>query len=296
MVKKIVFIFIISVGIFLRLYQLNSLPAGLFLDEVNMAVDAKALAQNSVDQYGKHLPFYFEDVTDFKLPVYVYSTAFFFKIFGPQIITVHITSAIAGILSIFFIGYLTFLLFPNKKNLPFFASCVLALSPFAIHFSRIGYETNLALLFLIIYLIALMHVLHNTRQKLWLFLGSIAIILGCWTYPAPKFIIPLFTLCIFSLAWIGNFTDVSKKTILSSLFFLFIVAIAFIPTLLFPFADLRQLRLVSTSTHTNSIVSLFSKLSTVFASYIRLWIFDFLFNRGDVVAFRHGTKENGIFL
>lgn len=286
--RKIIFIVIIFAGILLRLWHLNTLPGGLFLDEVNMAVDAKTLAQNGTDQYGRYFPFYFEDATDFKLPAYVYSTAVAYKVFGSQIITVHITSAIAGILSIFLMGYLAFLLFPEKKYIGYFASTALALSPFAIHMSRIGYETNLALFFLLIYLIALTKIVKTKPTVLWILVGIVAIIFADWTYPAPRFIIPLFTLSLFFFLWLFKSIHVTKKQYIPVAIFLGAVAITFIPTILFPFADTRQLKLIQWHG--------FSQLITIGISSIRLWNLEFLFDKGDFFAFRHGTKEAGIFL
>lgn len=294
--KKLLFAFIILVGIFFRLWQLNTIPGGLFLDEINMAVDAKSLAQNGVDQYGRHFPFYFEDATDYKLPGYIYMTTFFYFFFGSQILTVHSTSALAGIVSMFLIGYLARQLFPEKKYIHYFAATTLALSPFAIHFSRVGYETNVALCFLLIYCIALLHVLCNMKPKLWIAIGSIAILIADWTYPSPRFIIPIFTFLILLLCFLFRFAEIKRKNIYLSSIFLGIVALTFIPTIIFPFADARQLNLIALEKGQSILMALFLKARAVFDSYIRLWNLEFLFDKGDLFAYRHGTKELGIFL
>lgn len=296
MYKKIVFVLIIALGIFLRLWQINSLPGGLFVDEINIAVDAKSLAQNGVDQYGRHFPFYFEDDADFKLPGYLYATAAAYKFFGGQIMTVHIPSAIAGILNIFALGFLAKVLFPKKKYLAFFAMGILALSPFAIHFSRIGYETNFALFFLLIYLIALLQVLEEKKTVLWLSVGSIACITANWTYPAPRFIIPLFTLLLLGIFTFLNFPGLSKKAVKRAMIFFIPIGITFIPTIIFPFADLRLLSFIHQQPTKNILTSLATKGLAVIASWVRLYNIEFLFDKGDLFGYRHGTKELGIFL
>lgn len=295
--KKIVFALVLTLGIFLRLWQLNSLPGGLFLDEINMALDAKTLAQNGVDQYGHHFPFYFEDATDFKLPGYIYMATLSYKVFGNTILTMHLPSAMAGILSIFLIGYLAFLLFPEKKYIGYFASTVLALSPFAIHFSRISYETNIALTMLLLYFISLLQVIRNARPKLWLAIGSIAILIGDWTYPSPRFIIPVFTVLFLPLCYFLLFPKTKRKQVIRSLLFIGVAAITFIPTIIFPYADARQLNLLVVDTKGQTLLqSLFLKSVSVIASYIRLWNLEFLFDKGDLFAYRHGTKQNGVFM
>src|ERR1035437_7646297 len=136
MFKKIILIALICMGIFLRVYQFSSLPNGLFMDEVNMAVVTKTLVENGTDQYGNRFPFTFEDVTDFKLPVYVYLSAIMYKIFGPHVFTIRLVALLASLATIFSLGYLTKLLFEKKKFLPLLTMSVISISPFAIQIGR----------------------------------------------------------------------------------------------------------------------------------------------------------------
>jgi 4-amino-4-deoxy-L-arabinose transferase-like glycosyltransferase len=301
MVKKIILILLIVLGIFLRVYQFNSLPGGLFMDEINIAVDAKTLAENGTDQYGNHLPFTFEDVTDFKLPVYIYLSAIMYKIFGPHVFTVRIVALLASISTIFSLGYLTKVLFKKRPYLPLITMAIIAISPFAIHFARIAYETTLATFFISIFLISLVKVFREERKLLWFILGSVSAILSTYTYPGPRFIIPVFTFILFLVSFFVSFEGKPKKQTCMALFgFLIVAGLSFIPNFIFAStANDRSLRLsylLEDTSGTGPLSIITSKISSVVSSWIYLFNLEFLFDKGDIFAYRSGTKEIGIFL
>jgi 4-amino-4-deoxy-L-arabinose transferase-like glycosyltransferase len=298
MVKKIILIALICLGIFLRVYQFNSLPAGLFMDEVTMAVDTKTLVQNGTDQYGNRFPFTFEDVTDFKLPVYVYLSAIMYKIFGPHVFTIRLVALLASVGSIFSLGYLTKLLFEKKKYLPLIAMGVISLSPFAIHFARIAYETTLATFLLSLFLISLIKVFRGEKKLFWFIIGSLMAVLSTYTYPGPRFTVPVFTFLLFLISLFIGFEKQEKKQIIISLIgFLTVIILSFIPTLILsPVATSRSLNYLGMGVAGHGIAGVISKISFVVSSWIRTWDLEFLFDKGDLFAYRASTKEIGIFL
>jgi len=298
MLKKIILIALICIGIILRVYQFNSLPSGLFMDEVNMAVDTKTLAQNGTDQYGNRFPFTFEDVTDFKLPVYIYLSAIMYKIFGPHAFTIRLVALLASIGTIFSLGYLTKILFAKKKFLPYLTMSIIAISPFAVHFARIAYETTLATFFLTIFLISLIKVFRGQKKLFWFILGSTMAILSTYTYPGPRFTVPVFTFLLFVISLFCGFEKQPKKQIIISLIgFLIVIVLGFIPTLIFSsVATSRSLKYLLESTGGNGLSGITTKISSIVSSWLRLWNFEFLFDKGDIFGYRSGTKEIGIFL
>lgn len=297
MVKKIVLIFLICIGIFLRLYLVTSLPAGLFMDEVSIAVNAKTIAQSGTDEYGRHLPFGFESVSDYKMPGYIYATAGWFKLLGPQLITVRITALLSGIITIGLIGYLLMLLFPEKKDIGLVGAAVTALCLYEIHFSRIAYESMFATMSMLIYFISFFKLLTHPKKYWWYGIGAFFFILSCWTYPAPKFIMPLLTAGL-----LGTFLLITpekhtkKQVIVLSLFFLGIAFIAYIPSLLHPIFDKRPISYITEGTDGSLVQILMKKGPSILSSWLRIFNFEFLFDKGDTFAYRHGTKETGIFM
>lgn len=298
MVKKIIFILLIAVGIFLRVYAIEQIPGGLFGDEVALAVNTKTIAQNGTDEYGNKLPFGFESFSDYKMPGYIYASVIPFDIFGPRILSIRFAAVASSIISIFLIGYLAFLLFPKTKNIYWYAMILLALSPYHIHFSRVAYETMLATTLLLGFFIAFIQSIKGKRKE-WFLAGVLLLFGACWTYPAPQFIIPVFLVTTVVSVAVFKPKDVSvKQTILVGLGFLLFAGASFIPELLNPATTKRTLGYVLTPGNKNQqIISVFSqKILFVFSSWVRSFNLEFLFDKGDVFAYRSGTKLAGAFL
>lgn len=298
MVKKIIFIFLIAIGIFFRVYAVESIPGGLFGDEVSLAVNTKTIAQNGTDEYGRKFPFGFESFSDYKMPGYIYASVLPFDLFGPRILSIRFVAIASSILSIFLIGYLAFLLFPKVRNISWYAMVLLALSPYHIHFGRIAYETMFATTLLLGFFIAFLQSVKSRNHFLWFGLGLVLLLGACWTYPAPQFIIPVFLLLILLSIVIFRPTDFPiRVTIFSSLGFLFIAGASFIPGLLNPAINKRTLGYVLTAdNHTSLVAVIFAKAMTTLSSWLRSFNLEFLFDKGDIFAYRSGTKLAGIFL
>ena len=296
MAKKILFVLIIAVGIFLRLYQINSLPAGFFIDEVAMAVDAKTLVEQGTDQYGRSYPFAFEDLTDYKLPGYVYAAAVGYGLFGNELASIRLPAITASIASIFLLWYLTRTLFPSKREAPYYAAAALALCYYHIQFGRIAYETMLANAFLIVYLTALVRTIRDRYSNLWFVIGGISLIVCMWTYPAVRFIIPVFTLVLVATSFMLKPNGIKKRNLLASGgFFLTLSALTFIPSFLNRNLDKRPMSYILIDSQGTWYEILVDKTFRTISAWFRMFNFDYLFSLGDTFAFRHGTRETGLY-
>lgn len=294
--KKIFFIILIVLGIFLRFYQINEIPYGLFMDEATIAVDSKSIAENGFDEYGRKFPLAFEALSDFRPPGYVYLTSLAYKVLGPTTLTIRIISILSSILGIILLGYFTKILFPRKELLPLISMAVLAISPFHIHFSRIGYETMLATTLMLVYFISLVHLLKRTNP-VWIIIGILSAGLSLWTYPGAKFIVPIVTLSIFVLGLFNlTFEYKRRNMIIFPLVFLITCVIAYIPALLNPIFDKRPISYLKEGTDGTLFGVITKKPFLMLNSWLYMFDFQFLFKKGDLFAFRHGTKEQGLFL
>jgi len=297
MVKKIIILALIFFGIFLRLFQLDQIPGGLFADEISLAVNTKTITENGIDEYGRKFPYVFESVSDYKMPGYIYLSSIVYKFLGPQIITIKLISAFSAIISIFLIGYFAKTLFPKKDMLPWYVSLVLSLSLFHIHFSRIAYESMLANMFLLLYLISFIKLLRKQNFLFWIVLAALGIIGATSTYPAPRFIIPIFTVLVGLLVFITKPKDITtKKTLKTVGILLGITLISFIPAFLNSNVDKRPLSYILLGEEGSPLKIAFSKFQKTITSWMYLWNLEFLFAKGDTFAYRHGTRESGIFL
>ena len=115
--KKFLLISIIVLAAFLRLYRLHEVPPGVNRDEASIGYTAYSLLLTGKDEYGRSFPLSFESFGDWKLPLYIYTTIPFVKIFGLSELAVRLPSALAGIASVAAIYYLVLeLLKQNSKH------------------------------------------------------------------------------------------------------------------------------------------------------------------------------------
>jgi len=165
---------------------------------------------------------------------------------------------------------------------------ILALSPYHIHFGRIAYETMFATTLLLGFFIAYLQTV-KSKKLIWFVLGVLTLLGACWTYPSPQFIIPVFLVLALVAAMLTKQKDVTtKQLIIPNVVFLIAVILSFIPHLLNPAIDKRTLGYVITQGS--------GRLIGILASWFRSFNLEFLFDKGDIFAYRSGTKIDGIFL
>ena len=138
--KNIVLLLILALALFLRLYHLRSLPPALFSDEVDISYQALVFNQNQTDYFGNKYPSHFHSFADWQPSLGIYLTSFFQKITNNSDISILLPSVFSGLASVYLIYLITGSLVP---------SFLLAISPWAIHYSRTGYATS-AMLFVIL--------------------------------------------------------------------------------------------------------------------------------------------------
>lgn len=151
-IKNIVFLLIILIAVILRFYNLGIVPAGFLNDEANAGYDAYSLLLTAKDQWGNLLPINnFIGFGDFQPPINRYLSILPIFLFGLTEFSVRFMSALSGVLSVAALYFLVKKLFNEKAAL--FSSLVLALMPWAVGLNRIGHESNIAILFLLVALI-----------------------------------------------------------------------------------------------------------------------------------------------
>ncbi len=158
--RIIIFFLIIFLAAFLRLYKVTTVPPHLYWDEASIAYNAYSINLTGKDEWGNADPLLFKSFGDYKLPLYIYLTAVSQKFFGLTDLSVRVPSVFAGIATVavmFFLVKEQILLIREKyKQFAFInssgliaatAAFFLAISPWALQFSRGGFEANVALFF-----------------------------------------------------------------------------------------------------------------------------------------------------
>ena len=135
----IILLLIVGLGFWLRAYKLTQSPPGLYLDESSNGYNAYSILKTGKDEHGVAWPLFFRSLGDYRGGVFIYSLIPLIKWHGLGIETIRLGAAIWGTVTILGLFWLTKII-TNNNLLSLLSAGVLALMPWQIHFSRIGYE------------------------------------------------------------------------------------------------------------------------------------------------------------
>jgi len=187
--KELILLAIIcAMGAFLRFYQLQSIPFGLFFDEATNGLDAVRVIQQRV------YPVYFRTLNG-RGTLLIYLLALSFKLLGVSVLAMRLVTAILGVLTILAFYFLFRQLF--GPGLGLVGAYLIATSRWHINFSREVFEAILLPLLAALSFYFLFKGLCSRRRTDFLW-GGLALGLGLHTYAAFRlipFVIVLFLLC-----------------------------------------------------------------------------------------------------
>ncbi|MDX2167996.1 MAG: glycosyltransferase family 39 protein, partial [Deltaproteobacteria bacterium] len=179
---------IVGLALGLRTWRLTELPAGFFCDEAGNGFNSYCLLHAGRDETGARWPLYIWSFgVSYKNPIFVYSTAPLMALLGPSELAVRLTAALYGtgtVLALFFLGRA--LLGPLTGLA---AALLLAVLPWHLHFSRIGFEL-IALPFY--FTLALTCLVRWTQGRRTLAAAAVLLGLCLYTYVPAKLFVPLF--------------------------------------------------------------------------------------------------------
>lgn len=185
---KLVLVLILFLALFLRFVNISQYP--MYGDELTLAYDGYSILKTGFDQTGAYLPFTFK-MAGGHPPAYVYFSMPFIAIFGATDIGIRLLSVISGMGIVLLIYLLGRKLVNEKTGL--FAAGLVALSPWDIHLSRIGFETHFALFLttLGVYLF-----LKAKDKHLMLVFSALSFGVAIHTYSTYKLTVPLLILIL----------------------------------------------------------------------------------------------------
>jgi len=191
--------FIISLGVFLRTWQLTAVPPSLSHDETAIAYNAYSVLTTGRDEYGQPFPLLFRSFDDYKLPGMVYSTIPFAALFKKSELTARLPSAMYGILSIVILYCIAReILIGTKKTklslFPVFSALFLAIQPWHINFSRQLFESNGAVFW---FLLGTLFLLKSTRKYPYILLAALSYSIALYFYYSVRLVIPFVLLLYF---------------------------------------------------------------------------------------------------
>lgn len=179
---------IFLIGLFLRVYKIDSVPPSISWDEAAVGYNAWSIANYGTDEWGQSFPLIFKSFEDYKHPLYIYLTVPFVKILGLSDLSVRLPSAVFGALNIILIFILGNAIFKDKK-VGLFAAFIMAISPYSLQFSRFNHQLNFTLFF---FMLGLLMFFYGIKKKnLMLTLAFVFIGITLFSYHSAIIIAPL---------------------------------------------------------------------------------------------------------
>lgn len=197
-IKNIILASVILLGFFVRTVSLSTYPAGLNADEAAIGYNAWSLINTGRDEHGARWPLVFRSFDDYKPPIYFYLVLPFVYFLDLTVLAVRLPSAILGTISIWLVFQLAQRLFRKNYYPSIIAALVFATSPWAIHFSRGGWEVNAALFFILLGIYAFLKSLKNSK---YLYLFALSFAISLYTYHSARLISPFLALALVILYW-----------------------------------------------------------------------------------------------
>ena len=133
----ILFLIILTIASFFRLWQIKTLPAGLFPDEAANGLDINLIFQ------GYHTPFFERGLG--REALFFYLQAISVKLFGIGVWPMRLVSALIGIFSVIAAWFLAKKMF--NERVAFIAAFFMAVSTWHVTLSRTGFRAILIPLF-----------------------------------------------------------------------------------------------------------------------------------------------------
>lgn len=255
-----------------RLYKIGQIPPSIYWDEASIGYNAYSVLKTGRDEWEEFLPLHFRAFGEFKLPVYIYSTIPFIKIFNLNALSVRLPSVFFS-LGIILLTYLIARKTRMGKIASLFSTFFIVITPWLFIFSRTGYEATAGLMF---FLMAIYLYYKAKKRKVWFFFSVMAIITSMYSYNSFRIISPIFL-------GIGttHFIYINRKR-LRKVLLITAVSIAIFLTSLIPIVRLYVLDMGMMRAKAVSLEGTRSeKLKQFSMNYLSHFSFDFLFTKGD---------------
>jgi len=221
MFHKFALISILIIALFLRFYQLESVPVGFHRDEAYLGYNAYSILKTGKDMSGNIMPLHLKSFL-FSPAGYSYASIPFIAIFGLDEFSVRFASALFGTLTIFLVYLLVKNLFKKyryKTQLSLISAFLIAISPWHINLSRVATENVLVVFFITLGVYLYLKWLSKSKLVYILF-AFLSFGITLIIYQAPRAFLPLFLpLLIFAFLKRVNI----KKILLPSILYALIV-------------------------------------------------------------------------
>lgn len=294
----------------LRFFYLGGMPNGLYSDEAAYGYNAYSILQTGRDEYGIFIPLAFKSFGEYKTPLYIYFMVPLIKIFGLTVFAVRATSAILGIGAVLLTYLISAIIF-GRKQIALLSSFLMAVSPLALQFNRMGHESNLStflitagILFWLLFL----------KSPNYIFISLFSFALSLYAHNDARVVTPLI-LILLTILYRRNLAEIKRRFFTGVfLFFLILIPLIFATpregifnraSFVSIFSDrgliedinvergedIKRTFIPSSTFHNKT----FAYTKKFIGNYMDHFSFDFLFITGDSVKI-YQTVGNGLIL
>jgi len=221
--KYFLFVLIALIAFFLRFWQLDKFPVGLNWDEISHGYNAYSLIKTGQDQWEKSWPiFNFRAYGDYPTTLNMYLSIPFIYLFGLNIWTTRMVSALCGfglVIVSYFLGYE---IFKNKK-LSYLLMFLVAISPWTFFSSRAVFQSTVAQFF---FSLGILFLIKSLNKINFLLPAVFFTSLSTYAYHNTKIVVPIllfFFVLIFYKQLKQQFKNHKKIFLFSLLIFSFLL-------------------------------------------------------------------------
>jgi 4-amino-4-deoxy-L-arabinose transferase-like glycosyltransferase len=210
----IALVIVVFFGFVLRFYRLGLIPASLDWDEAALGWNTYSFLKTGSDEYGNAHPVSIRSFNDYKPPLYVYTSIPIVGLLGLSEFSIRLLSALAGTGTILLMYPLTLLLTKNPKA-AILAAFVASFTPWSLQFSRVAFESNLAVFWVVAGVTSLLWFIRS-RRLVPLLVSAVSLVLAIYSYHSTRLFVPVFILIFGLINW-RTFWQ-TKKVVLLCLF------------------------------------------------------------------------------
>lgn len=196
LITSIILGIIVLFALFLRLYDLGSIPLGFHIDEASLGYNGYSLLLTGKDENNNSLPLYVDMFGDNRPSGYHYLTILPVKFLGLNEFATRLPGALFGAFMVIPIYFLAETLFKNRK-VSLFAAFLVSIAPWSVVLSRASAETIVALFWIISGFTIIIIGLQN-KKSLYFFAGALTLSFSFFFYHTPRVFVPLLLLCFLS--------------------------------------------------------------------------------------------------
>lgn len=198
---------------FSRLFRLYMIPAGIHMDELGMAYDAKCLAEYGTDRHGIRYPVYLQAYGGGQSALYAYLAAICIKLFGYSVETIRYPAVFCGAIC-FFAAYFLAKELTDSKKWALLGPVFVMITPYFMTSERWALDCNLFLSLVTAAFYFYIKAIKSEKTRYYVIAGTVFGI-TLYTYVISYLVLPLFlTASTLYLIYIKRF-DLKKTALLA---------------------------------------------------------------------------------